>query len=110
MAPYAKLRGAFRAWGPDLGRADEHRSGRKQPNLPLKLWVGLMAYDVSKVRWRLMNYARDLARSGAHEDHRTILSQLQADPEFDRVRRWLEDRPFRAQLDQLCNRVLRQSA
>jgi hypothetical protein len=61
-----------------------------------------MAYTSGKVRWRLMNQGRALAGSGEHEDHRTILGQLQADPEFAMVRRWIEDRSFLAQLDRLC--------
>ncbi len=61
-----------------------------------------MAYNGGKVRWRLINQGCDLARSGAHEDHRTILALLQTDPEFATVRRWIEDQPLLAQLDRLC--------
>jgi len=62
-----------------------------------------MAYDVSKLRWRLMNQARGLARSGKYEDHRSILTQIQTDPDFPRVRRWIEMPSFLAQLDRLCD-------
>ena len=60
-----------------------------------------MAYDGSKVRWRLTALARALARSGAHAGHHSILSVLQADAEFGKARRWLEDAAFLAQLDRL---------
>ncbi len=61
-----------------------------------------MAYTSGKVRWRLMNHGRALAGSGEHEDHRTILAQLQADPEFAAVQRWIEEQPYLTQLDRLC--------
>lgn len=69
-----------------------------------------MAYTGGKVRWRLMNQGRDLARSSEHEDHHTILALLQADPEFASVRRWIEDRSFLAQLDRLCDLSRRKRA
>jgi hypothetical protein len=61
-----------------------------------------MAYDVSKVRWRIMNQARTLARSGQYADHEPILAQIEAEPGFEKVRRWIDERAFRAQVNRLC--------
>ena len=62
-----------------------------------------MAYDVSKVRWKMMNQARTLARSGQYADHAPILAQIGAEPGFEKVLRWLDERAFRTQLDRLCH-------
>jgi hypothetical protein len=69
-----------------------------------------MAYDGGKVRWRLMDRACDIARSGQHADHRSIVAQIQVDPNFARVRRWIESPSFLAQLDRLCGLARRQRA
>ncbi len=69
-----------------------------------------MAYTNSKTRWRLMNQACDLAESGDHTDYRSVLVQIQANPEFDRVRRWFEDISFLAQLDRLCDLAQKKAA
>ena len=69
-----------------------------------------MAYTSSKTRWRLMNQACDLAGSGDHTDYCSVLVQLQANPEFDKVRRWIEDISFLAQLDRLCDLAQRKIA
>ena len=61
-----------------------------------------MAYDVSKVRWRIMNQARTLARSGQNADHEPILEQIGAEPGFEKVLRWIDERAFRAQVNRLC--------
>ena len=61
-----------------------------------------MAYDVSKVRWKMMNQARQLARSGQYADHAPILTQIEAEPGFEKVRRWIDERAFRAQVNRLC--------
>jgi hypothetical protein len=61
-----------------------------------------MAYDGSKVRWKMMNQARELARSGQYADHEPILAQIQAEADFEKVRRWIDERAFRAQLNRLC--------
>ena len=53
-------------------------------------------------RRKVLNHARDLARSGEHTDHQTILLHLVAREDFAVARRWLEDRAFCAQLDLLC--------
>jgi hypothetical protein len=61
-----------------------------------------MAYDVSKVRWKMMNQARQLARSGQYADHAPILAQIETEAGFEKVRRWIDERAFRAQLNRLC--------
>ncbi len=53
-------------------------------------------------RGRMLNYARVLARSGEHSDHKGIIPLLTALEDAATVRRWLEDRTFRTQLDKLC--------
>jgi hypothetical protein len=49
-----------------------------------------------------MNLARDLARSGLHIDHTTIVRELEAMEGFAAARPRLEDRAIRSQLDKLC--------
>ncbi len=61
-----------------------------------------MAYENGKVRWTLMNQARTLARSGQYADHAPILAQIETEAAFERVRRWIDERAFRAQLNRLC--------
>ena len=61
-----------------------------------------MAHDVSKVRWKMMNQARTLARSGQYADHTPILAQIETEAGFEKVRRWIDERAFRAQLNRLC--------
>ena len=51
---------------------------------------------------KLMNYARALARSGEHADHKSIIAYLATLEGFAAVRGRLEDRAFHAQLDRLC--------
>ncbi len=53
-------------------------------------------------RARLLKQAQQLARSGQHADHASIIPQLAHMEDFDAVRVRLEQRPFRAQLDRLC--------
>ena len=61
-----------------------------------------MAYNGSKVRWTMMNQARQLARSGQYADHGPILAQIEAKTGFEKVLRWMDERAFRAQLNRLC--------
>jgi hypothetical protein len=70
--------------------------------LDLAEGVGLMAYDNGRVRWTLMNQARELARSGHYADHAPILAQIETEAGFEKVRRWIDERAFRAQLNRLC--------
>jgi hypothetical protein len=53
-------------------------------------------------RGKMLNYARVLARSGEYSDHKSIIPLLTALEDGTTVRRWLEDRTFRTQLDKLC--------
>ena len=53
-------------------------------------------------RARLMTHARDLARSGVHADHTTIMPLLEGMEEFAAIRDRFEWRAIRAQLDRLC--------
>jgi len=53
-------------------------------------------------RGKVLNHARDLARSGEHADYQTILPQLVALEGFEAVRWVFEDRAICAQLDKLC--------
>jgi hypothetical protein len=61
-----------------------------------------VAYVNGKVRWTLMNQARTLARSGLYADHAPILAQIGAEAGFEKVRHWIDERAFRAQLNRLC--------
>ncbi len=61
-----------------------------------------MAYENGKVRWKMMNQARTLARSGRYADHTPILAQIETEVGFEKVRRWIDERAFRAQLKRLC--------
>jgi hypothetical protein len=51
---------------------------------------------------KLMNYARTLARSGEHADHKSIIAHLATLEGFEAVRGRFEDRAFHAQLNKLC--------
>ena len=53
-------------------------------------------------RKKVLTYARNLARSGEHADHQTILPQLAALEDFEAVRSMFADRALCAQLDLLC--------
>jgi hypothetical protein len=53
-------------------------------------------------RKRLLDVARDLARSGQHSDHKSVIEQLEATEGFAEVRGWLEGSAMRLQLDWLC--------
>jgi hypothetical protein len=54
-------------------------------------------------RRQALNHARDLARSGQHPDHKSIIAQLEATEGFAEVRGWLEGSAMRSQLDRLCS-------
>ncbi len=69
-----------------------------------------MAYTNSRTRWRLMNQACDLATSGNHADYRSVLVQIHADPDFERVSHWIENISFLAQLDRLCDLAQKKAA
>ncbi len=53
-------------------------------------------------RAKVLNHARNLARSGAHPDHTSIIPHVEALEGFAEIKDRLGDRAFRAQLDRLC--------
>jgi hypothetical protein len=53
-------------------------------------------------RSKLLNQARELARTGAYADHKSILPCLESQEGFAEARSRLEDRAFKGQLDRLC--------
>ena len=57
---------------------------------------------ILRQRAKLLNHARQLARSGAHPDHTSILRHLESLEGFSDARSRLEDRAFRTQLDRVC--------
>jgi hypothetical protein len=58
-------------------------------------------------RAKVLNYARELARSGVHTDHKSIMVEVTARDDFAVARKWLENSAFRAQLDKLCAQARR---
>ncbi len=56
----------------------------------------------TKRRAKLVELARQLARTGRHADHTTIVRELETSEGFEEARVRFEDRAFRAQLDKLC--------
>ena len=63
------------------------------------------SHVVYNQRRKVLNHARDLARSGEHADHQTIILHLVTLDGFAAVRRVFEDRAICAQLDLLCARA-----
>jgi len=61
-------------------------------------------------RGQVLNYARDLARSGEHADHQTIILHLAALEDFEVVRGAFADRAICMQLDRLCAMARRAAA
>ena len=62
--------------------------------------MGKMTEMRTRQRARVAEVARDLARSGLHADHTSIIPQLEAVEGFARDR--FEGYAIRAQLDRLC--------
>ncbi len=63
-----------------------------------------MKSEVAKHRRIALAHARALARSGQHENFRSILASLQCD-ELARAQNCFEDARFRVQLNTLCDRA-----
>ena len=61
-------------------------------------------------RKKVLTYARNLARSGEHADHQTIIPHLAAVEGFEAVRGLFADRAICAQLDLLCTRARKAAA
>ena len=53
-------------------------------------------------RGKLLNLARELARSGQHSNYRSIIAQLESLDGFEEARGRLQETAFRLQLDRLC--------
>jgi hypothetical protein len=62
----------------------------------------LATHIASAKRKRLLDVARDLARSGQHPDHKSVIEQLEATEDFAEVSGWLESPAMRLQLNRLC--------
>ena len=60
------------------------------------------SHVVYNQRRKVLNHARELARSGEHADHQTIIPHLAALEDFEAVRGVVTDRALCAQLDKLC--------
>ena len=59
-----------------------------------------MSTDIRARRGKLLNRARDLARSGRHADHRSIFAELETMDDFADA--WGRVEEFRTQLDRIC--------
>jgi len=59
-------------------------------------------WNTQRQRTKVLGLARDLARSGQHENHHSILPELVAVEGFAAAHRCLTDRAISAQLDRLC--------
>ena len=64
--------------------------------------AGKKSHVVYNQHRKVLNHARDLARSGEHADHQTIILHLAALEDFEVVRGVFEDRAICVQLDRLC--------
>jgi len=62
----------------------------------------LATHIASAKRKRLLDVARDLARSGQHPDHRSVIVELEAMEGFAEARGWFEGSAMRLQLNRLC--------
>jgi hypothetical protein len=55
----------------------------------------------------LLHRARELARSGRHQNFGTIDAELRDAEDYPHARHWFEDERFRTQLNKLCARATR---
>jgi hypothetical protein len=62
----------------------------------------LATHIASAKRKRLLDVARDLARSGQHPDHTSVLAELEVMEGFAEARGWFEGSAMRLQLNRLC--------
>ncbi len=58
--------------------------------------------QVAKERRRVLDYARELARSGQHADHKSIVAAIEQMEGFARARTRFQECAFLAQLDRMC--------
>ena len=59
-------------------------------------------WKIQNQRTKVLNLARDLARSGQHETHRSILAELEIVEGFADAYGRLTDQVISSQLDRLC--------
>jgi hypothetical protein len=62
----------------------------------------LATHIASAKRKRLLDVARDLARSGQHPDHTSVIAELEVMEGFAEARGWFEGSAMRLQLNRLC--------
>ena len=58
--------------------------------------------QVAKERRRVLDRARELARSGQHADHKSIVAAMEQMEGFSLARTRFQEYPFLAQLDRMC--------
>ncbi len=58
--------------------------------------------QVAKQRRKLLDQARDLARSGRHADHKSIVAELKQMEGFALAQTRFQEYAFLAQLDRMC--------
>ncbi len=59
-------------------------------------------WKAHKDRSKVLTLARNLARSGQHASHLTILAELEMVEGFAEAQRCLTEGPIRSQIDKLC--------
>ncbi len=64
--------------------------------------------QIHKQRRLLLDHARELARSGRHVDHRSIVAELREVEGFALAQARFQEYAFLAQLDRMC-RIARES-
>jgi hypothetical protein len=62
-----------------------------------------MAYENGKVRWKMMNQRAHLPGLASMPTMRPFWRRSRTEAGFEKVRRWIDERAFRAQLDRLCH-------
>ena len=57
---------------------------------------------IHSARRKILDHARDLARSGQHADHKSIIAALQGEEGFAFAQARFQEYAFLAQLDRMC--------
>ena len=58
--------------------------------------------QVATQRRKMLDHARELARSGRHDDHKSIVSEMEQMEGFALARTRFQEYAFLAQLDRMC--------
>ena len=58
--------------------------------------------QVAQQRRKLLDHARELARSGRHADHRSIVAEIEQMEGFALAQARFQEYAFLAQLDRMC--------